>query len=69
MSATSVPTPDFLLDVTAIGNGYHDWAVEGGVIRVTTDELRPFLEQAYDPNMPNWVALIDWDDENGFHVA
>ena len=64
-----VPTVDEMLDCTAVGNGFHDWAVEGGVIRVTTDELRPVLEAAYDSSNPNWVALIDWDEENGFHVA
>lgn len=65
----TVSTVDELLDSTAIGNGFHEWGVIGGSIRVTTDELRPVLEEAYDPNMPDWAALINYDDESGFHVA
>jgi len=62
-------TPDELLDSTAIGCGLHRWSTEGGAIRVVTDELRPVLEDAYDPSMPNWPSLISWDDEYGWHVA
>jgi hypothetical protein len=62
-------TPDQLLDSTAVGCGFHDWNCEGGTIRVTTDELRPVLEEAYDPNMPAWPSLISWDEEYGWHVA
>lgn len=71
MTATKTAiTPDELLEHTAIGCGWHEWGVEGGSIRVTTEQLRPVLEQAYDPNMPDWVALVDWDDDEGdFHVA
>jgi hypothetical protein len=65
----TVPTVDEMLESTAVGNGFHDWGVEGGVIRVTAAELRPVLEAAYDSSNPNWVALIDCDEENGFHVA
>jgi hypothetical protein len=65
----TVITPSELLDSTAVGCGFHDWNCEGGTIRVTTDELRPVLEEAYDPNMPSWTSLISWDDENGWHVA
>lgn len=62
-------TPDELLASTAIGCGLHYLAVEGGSILFTTDELRPALEQAYDPSMPDWPSLISWDDEDGFFVA
>lgn len=62
-------TPEELLNSTAVGCGWHDFGVEGGVIRVSTDELRPVLEQAYDPSMPDWPGLISWDDEDGFFVA
>ena len=62
-------TPDELLASTSIGCGFHDWSCEGGTIRVTTDELRPVLQEAYDPNMPGWPSLITWDDEDGFFVA
>jgi hypothetical protein len=62
-------TPSQLLDSTAVGCGFHDWDCEGGAIRVTSDELRPVLEEAYDPNMPAWPSLISWDEEYGWHVA
>ena len=62
-------TPDELLASTSVGRGFHDWSCEGGTIRVTTDELRPVLQEAYDPSMPNWPSLISWDDEDGFFVA
>ena len=62
-------TPDELLDSTAIGCGLHRWGVEGGSIQVAADELRPVLQEAYDPNMPDWPSLISWDDRYGWHVA
>ena len=65
----TVITPDQLLESTAIGCGLHQWGVDGGSIQVAADELRPALEQAYDPSMPNWPSLITWDDEDGFFVA
>jgi hypothetical protein len=58
----TTPTVDDLLQSTAIGNGLHDWHCEGGTIRVSTDDLRQALEDAYDPMMPNWPALVEIDD-------
>lgn len=54
-------TPDELLASTAVGCGVHEWGTEGGSIRVHVDELRPVLEEAYDPSMPDWPSLISWD--------
>ena len=65
----SAPTVTEILSDTAIGNGYHRWAVEGGSITVTADSLRPALEAAYDPTMPDWTALIGYDKEDGLVVA
>ena len=61
-------TPDELLASTAIGCGLHQWGVDGGSIQVAADELRPVLQEAYDPSMPNWPSLISWDGD-GFFVA
>ena len=58
----SVPTVQEILDSTAIGNGWHDFAVEGGTVRVSTEGLRAVLETYHDPEMANWVALIDESD-------
>jgi hypothetical protein len=57
-----VPTVDELLADTAVGNGLHHWAIEGGSIEITTNNLRHALEEAYDPSMPNWTAFVDVDD-------
>ena len=57
-----VPTVDDLLAQTAIGNGFHQWRVEGGAITISLNELRQALEAAYDPCMPNWPAMVEIDD-------
>ena len=62
-------TPDELLASTSVGNDIHSWKVNDGSIDVHVDELRPVLEEAYDPSMPNWPSLISWDDEDGFFAA
>jgi hypothetical protein len=60
----TTPTVEEVLAQTAIGNDFHRWAVQGGSITIETERLRPVLEEAYDPRMENWVALISWDDED-----
>ena len=62
-------TPDELLVSTAIGDDIHEWKIDGGSMLVHVDELRPALEQAYDPSTPDWPNLISWDDEDGFFAA
>jgi hypothetical protein len=57
-----VPTVEFVLDATLISNGIHRWPTEGGAIEITADELRQALENAYDPTMPNWTAMVEIDD-------
>jgi hypothetical protein len=54
-----VPTVDEILADTAIANGWHRWAVEGGSITVTTTLMRQLLEAAYDAADSDWVALVD----------
>lgn len=69
------PTVDEILSDTftgyicAAGDRYHYWDTEGGRVSVPVSDLRPALEAAYDPNMPDWTALISWDEEDGFFVA
>ena len=57
------PTVADLLKQTAIGNGLHRWSCEGGSIEVPADELRQALEEAYDPTMPSWPAMVEIADE------
>lgn len=54
-------TVDELMEATAVGGGFHDWATDGAVVRVTAEQLRPALEAAYDSTMPNWASLVDFD--------
>jgi hypothetical protein len=73
-----VPTVEQVLADTAIGCGLHRWAVEGGSIQLSTDQLHPCLEEAYDwgglgwlwrlgghsgAADPDWVALVDAEAE------
>ena len=58
----TVPTVEYMLDATLISNGLHRWPAKGGEITVAGDELRQALEDAYDPLMPNWPAMVEIDD-------
>lgn len=58
-----IPSIDDVMRRTAIGGGFHEWRTVGGAIRLTSAELRPILEDAYDSSMPDWVALADFEDE------
>lgn len=58
----SVPTVEQVLENTAIGCGRHVFAVEGGILRTSTETLRAVLEAHYDPGMANWLALIGVSD-------
>lgn len=58
----TVPTVADILARTHIGGQLHEWGTDGGVIRVAHDELRQALEDAYDPTMPNWPAMVEIDD-------
>ena len=60
-SRVIVPTVEDVLSDTAIGDGYHDFAVQGGTVRLTEAELRPALEAAYDATMPDWPVLVEID--------
>jgi hypothetical protein len=54
-----IPTVDEILARTHLGGHFHEWGADGGVIRVTRAELRPALEDAYDPTMPDWPAMVE----------
>jgi hypothetical protein len=58
----TVPTVDDVLARTHLGGHFHEWSADGGMIRVTRDELRSALENAYDSLMPNWPAMVEIDD-------
>ena len=55
----TVPTVDDLLSSTAIGNGFHRWNVKGGSVYIDSETLRQALEEAYDPFMSGWPAMVD----------
>ena len=58
----TIPTVDDLLAATAVGNNRHTWRVNGGATLVDRATLRQALEEAYDPEMPNWPAMVEIDD-------
>jgi hypothetical protein len=58
----TVPTVDEILSRTQMSPGLNWWSVNGGAIRIGRDELRQALEDAYDPTMPNWPAMVEIDD-------
>ena len=60
--APTIPTVEFMLGATLVSHGNHRWPTEGGEIQIATAELRPALEVAYDPTMPNWPAMVEFDD-------
>jgi hypothetical protein len=55
----TVPTVDEILARTQMSPDLNWWNVNGGAIRVTRATLRKALEDAYDPNMPNWTAMVE----------
>jgi len=59
---TPVPTVTDLLESTDIGSCLHRWRTNGGTITVSRDTLRQAFEDAYDPAMPNWPAMVEIDD-------
>lgn len=60
--ADYVPTVNDILNQTATSNGWHVFSVEGGAITVSTDELRPALEAAYDPCMAAWPSMAEIEE-------
>ena len=57
----TVSTVEDILRSTHIGCNKHQWRIpyDGGVATLTRAELRQALEDAYDPNMPNWPAMVE----------
>jgi len=47
--------------MTVVSNGFHEFGLEGGFVQISEDRLRSALEDAYDPNFPNWLALVQLD--------
>lgn len=57
-----VPSVADVLYNTDIGSCRHRWRTQGGAITVMRDVLRPALEAAYDPSMPDWPSLVELAD-------
>jgi len=58
----TVPTVDEILARTQIAPDLHQWFANGGAIRIHRTYLFKALEDAYDPTMPNWPAMVDIED-------
>ncbi len=62
MSRPSYPrvhTVDSLLSTCRTSNGWCEWRLVGGSIRVREPDLRRALEAAYDPRDPAWPLFVD----------
>jgi hypothetical protein len=43
------PTPEEVLERAHAGNGWYDWRVDGGTVRLRRHQLEPALVSAWDP--------------------
>ena len=59
MSLLSVPTVEQVLAKAHVGNGFYEWDIEGGRVRVPLLELQKACESAYDSSMPYWPSLVE----------
>jgi hypothetical protein len=66
MTTTAAPTVEEVL--LGLVYGYkkagirtYFWRSGPGILQVQEDELRPALEAAYDPTMPDWPAMVEID--------
>ena len=53
-----VPTVEQVLADHHLFDSIAWWDVEGGRISIDKDDLHVALEDAYDPSMPNWPAMV-----------
>lgn len=58
----TTPTVEEVLAKCRTSNGLCRWDSDGGAIDVPELELRQALEDAYDPLMPYWPALVELAD-------
>jgi hypothetical protein len=55
------PTVDQVLADVKIGPNLYAWATDGALIEADGETMRAALEDAYDPGMPNWAAMVQMD--------
>lgn len=64
-----IPTVEEVLERTHSGflssddEPLHLWRTEGSSIEVPASKLRAALENAFDPFMPDWVAMVEIGDD------
>jgi hypothetical protein len=56
-----VPTVEQVLTDHHLFDSIAWWDVEGGRISIDKDDLHVALEDAYDPSMPDWPAMVQLD--------
>ena len=70
---TPTPTPEAVLERAHAGNGWYDWRVDGGTVRLRRHQLEPALQSAWDPHDPSWPAQVEaWlepDDDYDDHPS
>ena len=67
MTTTAAPTvEEVLLELVycykEAGIRTYFWRSGPGILQVQEGKLRQALENAYDPTMPNWPAMVDIND-------
>jgi hypothetical protein len=69
----TTPTPEEALERAHAGNGWYDWRVDGGTVRLRRHQLEPALQSAWDPHDPSWPAQVEaWlepDDDYDDHPS
>lgn len=58
----AVPTVEDVLARCRTTNGHCVWDDDGGRVDLPEAELRQALQDAYDPLMPYWPALVELTD-------
>lgn len=53
-----------VLEDTAIGNGRHEWLVDGVTLHPRTHELRERLEDAWDPWNRRWMEDVKLTEDD-----
>jgi hypothetical protein len=60
----TVPTVDDILARTQITPNLNWWVANCTGFRVSRDKLRQALEDAYDPDMTDWPAMVEVEVED-----
>ena len=58
---SKIKTVDQVLSYNKVGPDRYVWPADGVLIEADTQTMRAALEDAYDPNMPDWTSMVQMD--------